>query len=343
MIACAAMPPCSTGPMESKRPGNSWTRFSKHFKLTGPSSRTTQPGPGDRAKRMSYWSAMAGSGENFNGAPREILPGVSVYPNPAEVARAAARLFVDYAWQSIAKDGQFFVALSGGSTPQLLFAFLASDEFRGQVDWAKVHVFWSDERAVPPTHPNSNYGMARRELLVRVPIPQGNVHRMEAETPSIGRAAHEYEEVLRKHLELDDRGFPRFHLIFLGMGPDGHTASLFPGTRVTRQTSRWVSTPMVVKLNARRMTLTLPVLDAALRVVFLVVGVEKAETLRAVLEGKADPPYPAQQVQPRDNGLKLFLVDEAAAALLEPANPQPAGSHRGKPAGTIRAKPGRSK
>jgi 6-phosphogluconolactonase len=211
------------------------------------------------------------------------------------------------------------------------------------VDWAKVHVFWTDERAVPPDHPDSNYGMARRALLLRVPIPPGNVHRMEAEKTNLGRAAHDYEEVLRKYLELDDRGFPRFHLILLGMGADGHTASIFPGTRVTRQTSRWVTTPMVVKLNARRMTLTMPVLDAALRVVFLVVGREKAETLRAVLEGKADPPYPAQQVQPRDNGVKLFLVDEAAAALLEPGPSQPGDSSREKPAGTIRAKPGRSK
>jgi len=120
-------------------------------------------------------------------------------------------------------------------------------------------------------------------------------------------------------------------LIFLGMGADGHTASLFPGIRVMRQTSRWVSTPMVTKLNARRMTLTLPVLDAALRVVFLGVGSKKAETLRAVLDGKAEPPYPAQLVQPRDNGLKLFLVDEAAGALLEAATPQPAVSPRGKP------------
>ena len=283
---------------------------------------------------------MAGSGENFNGVPREILPGVRVYPNPTEVARAAARLFVDYAWQAIAKDGQFFVALSGGSTPQLLFAFLASDEFRGQVDWAKVHVFWGDERAVPPTHPNSNYGMARRELLVRVPIPLGNVHRMEAEKPNIGRAAHEYEEVLRKYLELDDRGFPRFHLIFLGMGPDGHTASLFPGTRVTQQTSRWVSTPMVAKLNARRMTLTLPLLNAAHWVLFLVAGAEKAETLRVVLEGKADPPLPAQLVQPRE-GLRLFLVDEAAAALLAPSSPGRPAPPKFKPAGTSRGRPGK--
>ena len=286
---------------------------------------------------------MADTGGNLKGVPREILPGVRVYPNPTEVARAGARLFVDYAWQSISRDGQFIVALSGGNTPSMMYKLLASDEFRGQVDWAKVHVFWSDERAVPPEHPDSNYGMARRELLLRVPIPPANVHRMEAEKPNIGRAAHDYEEVLRQHLELDDRGFPRFHLIYLGMGADGHTASLFPGTRVTRQTSRWVSTPMVVKLNARRMTLTLPVLDAAMRIVFLVVGTEKAQTLRAVLEGKTEPPYPAQQVQPRDNGLKLFLVDQAAAALLESATPQTAGSPPEKSAGTIRAKPGRSK
>ena len=181
--------------------------------------------------------------------------------------------------------------------------------------------------------------MARRELLIRVPIPEANVHRMEAEKPSIGRAAHEYEEVLRKYLELDDRGFPRFHLIFLGMGTDGHTASLFPGTRVTRQTSRWVSTPMVTKLNMRRMTLTLPVLDAALRVVFLVVGSEKAEILHAVLQGKADPPYPAQLVQPRDDGLKLFLVDKAAAAMLAPGGPDKAAP-QAKPAGTTRGKTG---
>jgi 6-phosphogluconolactonase len=284
---------------------------------------------------------MAGTGENHKGVPREILPGVRVYPNPAEVARAAARLFVDYAWQSIARYGQFSVALSGGTSPRMLFELLASSEFRGQVDWPKVHVFWSDERAVPPDHADSNYGMARRELLLRVPIPQDNVHRMEAEKANIGRAAHEYEEVLRKHLELDDRGFPRFHLIFLGMGVDGHTASLFPGFRVARQTSRWVSTPMVPKLNSRRMTLTLPVLDAALRVVFLVVGSSKAETLRAVLDGTAEPPYPAQLVQPRDNGLKLYLIDEAAAALLETATPQPNILPIGKPMGTTRSKPGR--
>jgi 6-phosphogluconolactonase len=282
---------------------------------------------------------MADTGEIHKGVPQEILPGVQVYPDPSEVARAAARLFVDYAWQSIAKDGQFMAALSGGQTPRQMFGFLASEEFRRQVDWAKVHLFWGDERAVPPDSPESNYGMARRELLIRVPIPEGNVHRMEAEKPTIGRAAHEYEEVLRKYLELDDRGFPRFHLIFLGLGKDGHTASLFPGARVIKQTSRWVSTPMVTELNMRRMTLTLPVLDAALRVVFLVVGTEKAEILRAVLQGKSDPPYPAQLVQPRDYGQKIFLVDKAAASKLTPAGPGVDDS-QGKPAGTTRGRPG---
>src|SRR5579863_10526867 len=289
---------------------------------------------------MNYWSAMADTGGIRKGVPTEILPGVYVYPGPAEVARGAARLFVDYAWQSIAKHGQFMVALSGGNTPRQMLELLASDEFRGQVDWAKVHVFWSDERAVPPTNAESNYGMARRELLIRVPIPVGNVHRMEAEKQSIGRAAHEYEEVLRKYLDLDDRGFPRFHLIFLGMGKDGHTASLFPGTREPRQTSRWVSTPLVARLNMRRMTLTLPVLDAAARVVFLVVGAEKAQILHAVLQEKADPPYPAQLVQPRNLGLKLFLVDKAAAAKLTPSGSSKTATEA-KPATTTPGRPER--
>jgi 6-phosphogluconolactonase len=292
-------------------------------------------------RRINFWSAMADTGENPKSLTHEILPGVHVYPNPAEVARAAARLFVDYAWQSIAKHGQFMVALSGGNTPRLLFEVLSSAEFRGQVDWAKVHIFWSDERAVQPESPESNFGMARRELLVRVPIPLANVHRMEAEKASIGRAANEYEEILRKYLTLDDRGFPQFHLIFLGMGADGHTASLFPGTRVTRQTSRWVSTPMVAKLNARRMTLTLPVLEAAMRVVFLVAGAEKAGILHAVLQTKVEPPYPTQMVQMRDNGLKLFLIDEPAAAMLDTsggANPAPSGN----PIGSAQAKPGKN-
>lgn len=265
---------------------------------------------------------MDGIGANPEMLPREILPGVFVCADAAELARLAARRFVDWAWQSIAKDGSFHVALSGGSTPREMYRLLATPEFRAQVDWPRVHLFWGDERAVPPDSPESNYGMARRELLLRVPIPPANVHRMEAEDPNIGRAAHNYEAVLRKCLPIDDRGFPRFHLIFLGLGAEGHTASLFPGSRLLRETSRWVSTPLVPKLSARRMTLTLPVLEGAQRVVFLVSGTEKASILHTVLCEQLDPPLPAQMVKPRE-GERLFLADEAAAAKLLASQPQP--------------------
>src|SRR5262249_5855779 len=244
--------------------------------------------------------------------------GVHVCPDAAGVARAGARLFVEWAWQFIARENQFAVALSGGHTPRELYRQLASDEFRPQVDWAKVQVFWSDERAVPPDHPDSNYGMARRELLVRVPIPSANVHRMEAERADIGRAAQEYEEVLRRYLSLDARGFPRFHLILLGMGPDGHTASLFPGARELRRTLRWVSTPLHPTFGTRRLTLPLPVLNAAHRVLFLITGAEKAAALRDVIEGRHDLPLPAQLVTVPD-GHRDFLVDEAALSLLRPS------------------------
>jgi 6-phosphogluconolactonase len=158
--------------------------------------------------------------------------------------------------------------------------------------------------------------MVRRELLLRVPIPAANVHRMQAEDPTIGRAAHEYEAALRRLLPLDGRGYPIFDLILLGMGADGHTASLFPGSPLLQETSHWVSTPNNIKLGMRRMTLTLPVLEAARRILFLVTGAEKAATLRAVLSKPGPQPLPAQLAVP-SNGERIFLVDEAAASLLD--------------------------
>src|SRR3989304_3412667 len=127
---------------------------------------------------------------NPNSLPREALPGVLVCPDAAEVARTPARRFVDWAWQAIARDGQFQVALSGGSTPRQMYRLLATQEFRTQIDWPRVHLFWGDERAVPPDHADSNYGLARPELLLHVPIPPANVHRMEADVSPIGPAAH---------------------------------------------------------------------------------------------------------------------------------------------------------
>jgi 6-phosphogluconolactonase len=253
--------------------------------------------------------------ENRSLLPREVLPGVLVCPDAAEVARAAARRFVDWAWQAIARDGKFQVALSGGETPREMYRLLATQEFRTQIDWPRVHLYWGDERAVPPEHAESNYGMARRELLLRVPIPSENVHRMEAEVSPIGRAAHSYETVLRESLPVDHRGFPVFHLVLLGLGADGHTASLFPGAKLLRETTRWVSTPAMDKAGTRRMTLTLPVIEAAQRILFLVTGAKKAAMLRVVLCGSPDRELPAQMAQPR-NGERIFLVDEDAARLL---------------------------
>ena len=255
------------------------------------------------------------AGATVGPVTREIMPGVVVCKDAESVALAAARYFVQWAWQAIGQDGKFNVALSGGHTPETLFRLLASQEFRAQVDWGRVELFWGDERAVPPESKESNYGVARRELLIRVPIPGANVHRMEAEKPNIGRAAQDYEDLLREKLPLDSRGFPRFDLIFLGLGPEGHTASLFPGVRGMRETSRWVSTPLVPKLGAKRMTLTLPVLNAGRGVMFLVAGAEKAEILYTVLAGTSEHPLPAQLVRVPD-GQRMFLCDEAAAKLV---------------------------
>jgi 6-phosphogluconolactonase len=248
-------------------------------------------------------------------APREVLPGLLVTPNAESLARAAARFFVEWAWQAISQDSRFCAALSGGNTPATFLRELATQDFRTQVDWGRVELFWGDERPVPPESNESNYGMARRELLIKVPIPGANVHRMEAEKANIGRAAQEYEDLLRQKLPLDSRGFPRFHLIFLGLGPEGHVASLFPGLRGMKETSRWVSTPLVAKVGSRRMTLTLPVLNAAHRVMFLVSGAEKAEVLYQLLARTADPPFPAQLVTVPD-GKRIILCDEPAAKLI---------------------------
>jgi len=251
---------------------------------------------------------------------------------------------VEWAWQSIARDAAFHVALAGGNTPRELYGLLATQEFRTQVDWGKVHLFWGDERSVPPDHPDSNYGMVRRELLLRIPIPPANVHRMEAEQHNLGRAAQDYEEILRRNLPLNALGFPRFHLILLGMGRDGHTASLFPGSPKLRDTLRWVSTPLVPQLGTRRMTLTLPVLNAARQVLFLVTGAEKAQALHDVWNGHHDPPLPAQLVTAPE-GRRIFLVDEAAAALL-PRQAVTVESHEsrhgGKPRRSGKEEPGRS-
>ncbi len=238
-----------------------------------------------------------------------------IWPDRAKVARSAARYFVEAARESTTREGVFSVALAGGNTPRELYRLLATDEFRTQVDWARVRLYWGDERAVPVDHPDSNFGMTRHELLEHIPVPSANVHRMEAEQPELEAAADRYEKLLRRHVPVDSYGFPCFHLVLLGIGSDGHTASLFPRSRSLGETSRWVTTTVSPTMRNRRMTLTLPVLNAAHHVLFLVAGADKAEILHTVLRKVSDPRLPAQLVTvPR--GRRMVIADEAAAALV---------------------------
>lgn len=235
---------------------------------------------------------------------------VSVYESPEELAGAAARDFAAKAAEAVEERGRFAVVLAGGSTPKAAYEILARD-FAETVDWGRVHVFFGDERIVPPDHEDSNYRMAREALLDHVPV--GGVHRMQGELPP-DEAASSYEEELRAFFGAE--GFPRFDLIMLGIGGDGHTASLFPETSALEVTDRLVVANPVLKLDTTRITLTAPVLNAARAVNFLVAGEGKAEALREILEGDADPrKYPAKLVRPP--GGPAWMVDLAAASMLE--------------------------
>ncbi len=237
-------------------------------------------------------------------------PEVRVLDGPAEVARAAAEEWRARALAAVAGSGRFAVALAGGATPGRLYALLAdaAAPYRAALPWAATHVFFGDERPVPPDHPESNYGMARDALLARVPIPPANVRRMRGEEEPEA-AARAYEDELRAFFGPS----PRFDLALLGMGPDGHTASLFPGSPALDETARLAVAPFVPALGTGRITLTLPALDAASRVVFLVSGAAKAKALARVLSGERGPgALPAARVRPRE-GSVLWLVDRAAA------------------------------
>ncbi len=241
---------------------------------------------------------------------REIV----ILPDLDAVAREAAERWTTLARESIAARGQFYVALSGGSTPRALFSALAGGVYRERVEWSKTIVFWSDERCVPPDHADSNYRLAYETLLSKVPIPAGNAHRMRGEIDP-EQAAREYEQTVRRELPTEI-GAPVFDLILLGMGPDGHTASLFPGTSALYEKTKLVTANFVPRLNASRITFTLPLINAASRVVFLAAGADKANTLRDVLEGEFTPDvFPAQRVRPA-NGQLTWLIDRTAAAQL---------------------------
>ena len=234
-----------------------------------------------------------------------------VYETPEELDEAAARDFVARAEEAINGRGRFAVVLAGGSTPKATYEVLSRD-YADRLDWSKVHVFFGDERTVHPDHEDSNYRMVRETLLSHVRV--GSVHRMRCELPP-EEAAADYEEQLREFYGTN--GVPAFDLILLGLGEDGHTASLFPETSALDVTDRWVVVNPVLKLETSRMTLTIPVINAAKALTFLVAGDDKAEALKEILEGDDDPRgYPAKFIRPHGGDL-TWMVDKAAASLLK--------------------------
>jgi 6-phosphogluconolactonase len=242
-----------------------------------------------------------------------MKPEIRIFKNLEELSRSAADLFVEEATRSIAAWDRFLVALSGGSTPTRLFQLLATD-FRQQVHWSRVHVFWGDERCVPPDDPGSSYGQARDALLSHVPVPDANIHRIKGELGPV-EAARDYSVTLQGFAS-PPLAWPRFDLVYLGMGEDGHTASLFPGSRVKVFDPTLPVTAHYQDRPANRVTLTPIVFNSAREVAFMVTGAKKADTLAEVLNGKSDPErYPAERIVPTE-GLLIWLVDEAAAARL---------------------------
>lgn len=240
---------------------------------------------------------------------------IRILTTPQELFAAAAEEVVRAANDAVSARGKFTIALSGGSTPKSLYNLLATNA-RTALPWDRMFFFWGDERHVPPTDPESNYRMVDEALLSKVPVPPANVYRVPAEEADAAAAAAAYELSLKKFFQLTGDAVPHFDLILLGMGPDGHTASLFPGTDGLREKAKLVIANWVEKLKTHRLSFTLPVINAARCVAFLVSGMDKAATLKTVLEGAApEEQYPAKLVQPKDGKLIWFLDRAAASGL----------------------------
>jgi len=240
---------------------------------------------------------------------------VRVVADTPAIFRAAAEEFVRCAKQAMEARGSFRVALSGGSTPKGLYGLLAGDEFRPQVAWDKVFFFWGDERNVPPDNSDSNYRMANEAMLSKLPLSSSQVFRIRGEIDS-SLASIEYEQALKTHFHLGEGQLPSIDLVLLGMGPDGHTASLFPGTKALEEQRRLVVSNWVGKFYTHRVTMTAPVLTNAHRILFLVNGDDKAQPLKAVLEGPYEPEQLPSQLILSAAAKTLWLVDPSAAKLL---------------------------
>jgi len=242
---------------------------------------------------------------------------IEVLATAADLYHAAAEEFVRAARAAIGAQGRFTVALSGGSTPKALYSLLASNY--ASFAWDRVFLFFGDERHVPPTDAESNYRMVNESLLTKIVIPAANVFRVKAENSDAAAAAADYETQLKTFFELEagvqNEDFPRFDLILLGIGPDGHTASLFPDSEGLKEKSRLVIANWIEKFKTFRISFTFPVLNNAREVMFMAAGADKADIVHQVLEAKNAPEFPSQRVQPSDGKL-LWMLDEAAAAKL---------------------------
>jgi 6-phosphogluconolactonase len=240
-------------------------------------------------------------------------PDIRIFEDPKSLFQGAAEEFASQATAAVRSRGRFTVALSGGSTPRSLYSLLAT---KASLPWDQIYFFFGDERHVPPDNQESNYRMARESILAKVPVPAENVFRVPAENRDANQAAESYEQNLREFFNTAPGSFPRFDLVLLGMGPDGHTASLFPGTAALQEKARWVVSNWVEKFKTDRLTLTLPVLNNAAVVMLLVSGQDKAGMLKEVLEGKQPGElFPSKLIKP-SNGELIWMVDRAAASQL---------------------------
>jgi 6-phosphogluconolactonase len=244
------------------------------------------------------------------GMPAVMGAELVIVPDAAALACEAAQRLAGLAQEAVESRGRFSVALSGGSTPGTLYRLLAEEPYRSQILWAQVHLFWADERCVPPDDPGSNYRLVYDTLIAHVPVPPGNVHRVSGELGPKA-AAKAYDREMRRFF---GGPRPRFDLVLLGLGSDGHTASLFPNSEALEETERLAvaTTAFYDNRPAERMTLTLPALNAARQVLFLVSGLEKAEIVQAVLADVAGR-LPARRIRPVA-GRITWLLDAAAAA-----------------------------
>ncbi len=241
---------------------------------------------------------------------------VRILQDAAAIAKRAAEEFIKSANAATKANGSFSVCLAGGSTPKALYSLLVSDPLRGQLPWDKMQLFFGDERHVEPTHPDSNFRMATEAMISKAPLKPEQVRRIKAENQDTAQAAREYELELRSHFHLAAGEAPRFDLVLLGMGNEGHTLSLFPGTKALRDNGWLVVRNWIGKLFAERITLTAPAVNDAALVIFMVAGADKALALKAVLEGPYEPEQlPAQSINPK-NGRLLWLVDAAAGGIL---------------------------